>query len=196
MDNKLFSDIVTKGTDKIATQFDNIILLRDLNYDCLDKSKGSTLFDLCDIFDFRNLIKSPTCFTKNFTPSSVDVLLTNKPQFCFNTFNFGWGVSDCHNFVGTVVKGNAPRIEKSKMNYRRFKKIESEAFIEDVSRVPFYAAFVFDDVDDIYWAHELLLNDVIKDHAPVKERKSKVQKPAYMNGELRRSILFLKAYAF
>ena len=114
VDKKLFSDIVTKGTDKIATQFDNIILLRDLNYDCLDKSKGSTLFDLCDIFDFRNLIKSPTCFTKNFTPSSVDVILTNKPQFCFNTFNFGWGVSDCHNFVGTVVKGNAPRIEKSK----------------------------------------------------------------------------------
>ena len=69
VDNKRFSDIVTKGTDKIATQFDNILILGDLNYDCMDKSKGSTLFDLCDIFDFRNLIKSPTCFTKNFTPS-------------------------------------------------------------------------------------------------------------------------------
>ena len=109
VDNKLFSDIVTKET---ATQFDNIILLGDLNYGCLDQSKGSTLFDLCDIFDFRNLIKSPICFTKNFTPSLVDVILTNKPQFCFNTFNFGCGVSHCHNFVGTVVKGNAHRIEK------------------------------------------------------------------------------------
>ena len=140
------------------------------------------------MFDFINLIKSPTCFTKIFTPSLVDVILTNKSQFCFNTFNFGCGVSDCHNFVGTVVKGNAPRIEKSKMNYRSFKNFESEAFNEDVSRVTFHAAFVFDDVDDIYWAHELLLNDVIKDHAPVKERKSKVQKPAYMNDELRRPI--------
>ena len=46
VDIKLFSDIVTKGTDNIATQFDNIILLGDLNYDCLDKSKGSTLFDV------------------------------------------------------------------------------------------------------------------------------------------------------
>ena len=86
VDNKLFSDIVTKGTDKIATHFDNTILLGDLNYDCMDKSKGSTLFDLCDIFDFKNLIKSPTCFTKHFTPSLVDVILTNKPQFCFNPF--------------------------------------------------------------------------------------------------------------
>ena len=74
------------------------------------------------------------------------------------------------------------------MNYRSFKNFEPEAFNEDISRVPFHAAFVFDDVDDIYWAHELLLNDVIKDHAPVKERKSIVQNPAYMNGELRRSI--------
>ena len=45
--HKLFSDIVTKGTDKIATKFDNIILLGDLKYDCQDKSKVSTLFDLC-----------------------------------------------------------------------------------------------------------------------------------------------------
>ena len=188
VDNKLFSDIVTKGTDKIATQFDNILILGDLNYDCMDKSKGSTLFDLCDIFDFRNLIKSPTCFTKNFTPSLVDVILTNKPQYCFNTLNFGCGVSDCHNFIGTVVKGSAPRIENSKKSYRSFKNFEPEVFNEDISRVPFHAAFVFDDVDDIYWAHEVLLNDVIKEHAPVKERKSKIQKPPYMNGELRRSI--------
>ena len=37
--NKLFSDIVTKGTDKIATQFDNILILGDLNYDCKEKIK-------------------------------------------------------------------------------------------------------------------------------------------------------------
>ena len=43
--------------------------------------------------------------------------------------------------------------------------------------MPFHAAFVFEDVVSIYWVHEVLLNDVIKDHvAPVKERKSKIQK--------------------
>ena len=127
-------------------------------------------------------------YKSNFTPSLVDVILTNKPQYCFNTFNFECGVSDCHNFIGTVVKGSAPRIENSKKSYRSFKNFEPEVFNEDISRVPFHAAFVFDVVDDIYWAHEVLLNIVIKDHAPVKERKSKIQKPPYMNGELRRSI--------
>ena len=128
----------------------------------------------------------------------MDVILTRKPQLGFSTFNFGCGVSDCHHFVGTVVKGSAPRIEKSNMNYS-FTNFEPEAFNEDISRVPFHkgeaVAFIFDDVDGIYWAHELLLNDVIKDHAPMKERKSKVQKTVYMNGELRRSI-FKKCIRF
>ena len=35
----------------------------------------------------------------------------------------------------------------------------------------------------------MLLNDAIYHHAPVKERKSKIQKPAIMNGELKRSIV-------
>ena len=72
---------------------------------------------MCDIFDFKNLIKSPTCFMKKFTPSLVDVILTNKTQFCFNTFNFGCCVSDSHNLIGTVVKSSAPRIENSKKNF-------------------------------------------------------------------------------
>ena len=87
---------------------------------------------------------------KNFTPSLVDVILTNKPQFCFNTFNFGYGLSASQNLIGTVVKSSTPRIENSKKSYRIFKIFESEAFNDDISRVPFHAAFVFDDVVYIY----------------------------------------------
>ena len=54
--------------------------------------------------------------------------------------------------------------------------------------MPFHAAYVFDDVDDIYWAHEWLLNDVINLHAPIKERISKHKKLAFINGDLRRAI--------
>ena len=51
-----------------------------------------------------------------------------------------------------------------------------------------YFSYVFDDVDDIYWAHEWLLTDVINEHAPIKERVTKARKPAYMNGNLRRAV--------
>ena len=57
MDNTLFTDLFTKGMDLISTKFDNILILGDLNYDLLDRTKGTTLHDMCDIFDLKNLIK-------------------------------------------------------------------------------------------------------------------------------------------
>ena len=89
VDNKLFSDIVTKGIHKISTHYKNIIVAGCLHYDCLDNAKSKTLTDICDIFDFTNLLVSATCFMKHCTLSLVDVFLTNKPNFCFNALNLG-----------------------------------------------------------------------------------------------------------
>ena len=60
--------------------------------------------------------------------------------------------------------------------------------------MPFQAAYVFDEADDIYWAHVWLLNDFINLHAPVKERISKPEKPAYVNGNLRRAVCNKKMF--
>ena len=51
-----------------------------------------------------------------------------------------------------------------------FKNFDQNAFNYDVGQIPFHAAYAFDDVDDIYWAHEGMLSDVIDEHAPIKER--------------------------
>ena len=104
MDNKLFTDLFAKGMDHISTKFDNILLTGDLNYDTLDKTKGATLLDLCDIFDLSNLIKAATCFMKNCVPSLVDVILTNQPRLCFNALNFGCCISDWHNMIGVAIR--------------------------------------------------------------------------------------------
>ena len=154
----------------------------------LEPSKSKTLIDICDIFDLTNMVKSATCFMKNCNPSLVDVILTNKPRFCFNAVNFGCGISDWHNLIGVVVKGATARVEKWRINYRSYKQFEEKEFSDDVCRIPFHAAYVYNDVDDIYWAHELLLTDVINEHAPIKELVTKVRKPAYMNGNLRRAV--------
>ena len=114
--------------------------------------------------------------------------LLHEIRFCFNAVNFGFGISDWHSLIGMVVKVATARVEKRRINYRSYKKIEEKEFSDDVGQIPFHAAYVFDDVDDIYWAHELLLTDVINEHAPIKERVTKVRKPAYMNGNLRRAV--------
>ena len=188
MDNKIFTDLFTRGTDLISTKFDNVLTLGDLNYDCLDRTRGSTLLDLCDIFDFKNIIKTATCFMKNCQPSLVDVILTNQSRLCFGALNFGCGISDWHNMIGVAVRGAAVREQKQKTKYRSFKNFDPNEFNEDVGQVPFHAAYVFDDIDDIYWAHERLLTDIIDKHAPVKERVLKSRRPAFMNGDLRRAV--------
>ena len=132
--------------------------------------------------------KTETCFMKNCQPSLVDVILTNQPRLCFGVLNFGCGISDWHNMIGVAVRGAAVRDQKQKTKYRSFKDFYQKEFNEDVDRVPFLAAYVFDDVDDMYWEHERQLTDVIDKHAPVKERVVKLRKPAYMNGNLRRAI--------
>ena len=188
MDNKLFTDLFTKGMDHISTKFDNILLTGDLNYDTLDKTKGATLLDLCDIFDLSNLIKAATCFMKNCVPSLVDVILTNQPRLCFNALNFGCGISDWHNMIGVANRGAAAKVETQSTQYRSYKNFDQGAFNDDVGRIPFHAAYAFEDIDDIYWAHERLLSEVVDIHAPIKERKTQTKKPSYMNGELRRAV--------
>ena len=115
----------------------------------------------------------------------MDVILTNQTLLCFGALNFGCGISDWHNMIGVAVRGATVRDQKQKTKYRSFKNFDQKKFNEDVGRVPFHVAGVFDDVDDIlYWAHERLLTDIIDEHAPIKERAVKSRRPAYMNGDL------------
>lgn len=53
-------------------------------------------------------------------------------------------------WFGVLVTGAAPRVEKQEIKYRSYKNFSVEIFKDDVNRVPFHAAFVFDDVHDIY----------------------------------------------
>ena len=54
--------------------------------------------------------------------------------------------------------------------------------------IPFHVSYVFEDPDDVYWAHETLIKEVIDEHVPIKERRSKPNKPAFMNSELRSAV--------
>ena len=100
------------------------MLIEDLNYDCLDIAKSETLNDICDIFDYKNLRKYPTCFMKKCSPSLVDVVLRNKSQLSFNPIIFRCGISDWHNMIGVIgvlVKGTTPKVVKQKKTYRSYK---------------------------------------------------------------------------
>ena len=91
--------------------------------------------------------------------------------------------------ISCVIKGAAPPPNKRKIQCRSYRHFDGDDFCEAVGVIPFDVAYVFDDVDDIYWANEVLLTDVLNEHAPIKEKTVKTKQTPFMNSKLRKAIL-------
>jgi len=139
-------------------------------------------------YNLKNLVCEPTCFKSTSNPSLIDVILTNTPMRVASHINTCVGISDFHNLICAATKMYAPKNHKRKIIYRSYKKFSEEAFVKDLSYIPFGICNVFDDVDDAMWAYNVLLNDVVDVHAPVKSKILRKPQLPYMNGELRRAI--------
>ncbi|XP_069133195.1 uncharacterized protein [Argopecten irradians] len=109
--NAVYDDLCS-NLDKISIHYDHIMVVGDLNVDMKDETEN--ILTKCDVFDFKNLIRTPTCFMKNCTPSLVDVILCNSNTLLFNTFCFNCGLSDWHNMICTVFKGKLTQVPKEK----------------------------------------------------------------------------------
>ena len=105
------------------------------------------------------------------------------------------GICDSHNIISVAIKGDAPPPKHLKIKYRSFKNFDVDAFSEAVGVAPFEVAYIFDDVDDIYWAHEVILTDLLNEHAPIKEKRIKSQRCPFINSNLRKAA-YKKAMLF
>ena len=162
MPSSIFINNLRAGIYKVHVYFDNVMVIGDLNYDVNAPQKSQPLQSICDILDYSNLVTKQTCFYyKKKPPSILGVILTNKPNLMFNVTNVMCGISDSHNIISVAIKGDAPPPKHRKIKYRSFKNVDEDAFSEAVGAAPFEVAYVFDDVDDIYWAHEVLFTDLL-----------------------------------
>ena len=151
--NSTFTDDFTVTVDRIHVHFYNIIVVGDLNYDLTQPAKSEPLRSGCDIFDFSNVIKVPTCFTKNARPSLLDVILTNRPTLLYNVTNFSPGISDWHNLISVVIKGLAPPPKVRKLLCRSYRNVDEEAFSDAVGAIPFHVAYVCLMISMTYTGH-------------------------------------------
>ena len=91
-----------------------------------------------ELFDLKNLITGATCFKKGCTPSQNDVILSNVSARCMKSLNFPTGISDCHNFISTVINSNIAKDEMSKFEYRSFSGFDHDKFLSDLQRIDFH----------------------------------------------------------
>ena len=67
---------LSKGLDTYISQYDNIMLLGDLNVE----SSDPILNDFYNVYNLFSLVKEPTCFKNLYSPSCIDLFLTNRPR--------------------------------------------------------------------------------------------------------------------
>ena len=56
MSDNDFSTLFIKNIDQCIINYDNIIVMGDLNFDMLNDKKCQALKDLCDVLDFSQLV--------------------------------------------------------------------------------------------------------------------------------------------
>ena len=186
--DSLFEKDLCSILDQSFIKYDHLCVIGDLNYDFLSPEKCKPIMNICDSFNFTNLIKEPTCFTKNGSPSLIDVILTNNSNLLFHNINFNCGLSDWHNMIATVFKENSISNKRQKVTFRSYKNFCEAGFVQDLQRAPLHIAGIFDDIDDSYWAYETLVREIVDEHAPQKQKYPKKESPPFMNSELRRAI--------
>ena len=77
-------DSIGKQLDILCEKYENIILLGDFNSEMCE----DPLQVFCNTYNFKNLVKEPTCFKNIEKPTCMDLILTNRPQCFQNTIVF------------------------------------------------------------------------------------------------------------
>ena len=75
----------------------------EVNLECM------TLF--CKTYELSNLIKVPTCYKNPAKPSSIDLLLTNRPKSFLGSSVVQTGLSDFRKMTVTVMKATNQKLK-------------------------------------------------------------------------------------
>ena len=94
----------------------------DFNIDIRQTNPEShKLVEFCSLFSLTNIIKSDTCFIK-FLNSTIDLFLTNKPNFFQKTNTTETGLTDHHKLIYTFFKSRLERLKPAMIYYENYKK--------------------------------------------------------------------------
>ena len=62
------------------------------------------LNDFCNLYNFKNLIREPTCYKNPLNPSCIDLIIINRLNSFQDTNVIKTGLSDYHKLTISVMK--------------------------------------------------------------------------------------------
>ena len=83
-----------------SSKYENLIIVCDFNVVMDD----SDMLVFCDTYDWRSLIREPTCCKNSENPSCIDLIFKNNLKCFQNSYVVETGLSDFHVIAATVMK--------------------------------------------------------------------------------------------
>ena len=137
--------------------------------------------DFCELNDLVSLIDKPTCY-KNFDKStSIDLILTNKPNYSQHRNVFETGLSDLHLLTVTEFKMGFQKLQPQVITYRNYKNFDNDKFQVDIKTCGF-------DTNDINSITETTLS-VFNKYASIKKKYIRANEAPFMTKNLHKEIM-------
>ena len=173
---------VSVKLEYLLSKFENLILLGDFNSDV---NNEGLIKNFCHMYNLKNLISEPTCYKNPLNPSSIDVILTNKPRSFQNSQVVETGLSDHHKMTITVlrifVKKQAPVFIK----YRDYKSYDSLLFHHELSN----RLSEVNPNDICYQTFENIFMNLLNKNAKVKQKYIRANNAPFMTKTLSKAIM-------
>ena len=162
-------------------------ILGDINRDMMAVTPANEtrhLIELCELFQYTQLIKEPTRVTSS-TKSLIDLFLTNESVKFATSGVSPIGCSD-HSLIYVSRKLTCPRSIPRIIESRQYKNFVPDDFVNDMALVPWDTIEQIDNRTDAWevWKQSFLA--VANLHAPVKKRRVRNSNAPWLTPEIKR----------
>ena len=162
-----------------SSSYENFLLLGDFNL----FTENSNIKCLLNTFDLESLIKIPTCYKSLSSPTSIDLILTNKKNFFMKSTTFETGMSDFHKLTATILRKTISKGNAKKIFYRDYK-----AFNHNTFETRLQSKLKSETIIDYSQFHSIFI-ETLDNIAPVKTKIPRYNNNPFMNKALRKAIM-------
>ena len=187
---QLFFNELTESLSKAANNYENILLMSDLNINTLTQTNSNNttnhLTDFCDGFALSNTVNVKT-YTKSVCGTSLDIMLTNRPRSFYNTSAVTTGLSDCQKLILSCLRAHFKKLPPKKIIYRDYKMFDEAKFLHDLDQEMIKGSFY--QHEEAFAVLSLVFRDVVDRHAPLKQKMVRGNNAPFMIKQLNKAIM-------
>ena len=173
---------IGKELDKLMVNYDNILLLGDMNA----TQDNISMKNFNEIYNLENLIKEPTCFKNPQNPSSIDVMLTNDKTKYSKSMTLETGLSDHHKMTISVLKASFVKKAPITITYRNYDNLNENHFKSDLFCLLHTKA---NQTDLTYDEFKKIFMEVLNSHFPTKTKLVRGNQQPFMNRTLSKEFM-------